>query len=176
MYLRHKLQRGLLTREQQPREDEMEAMSSFITILEKFEDLDVSIIRGTKINKVFKAILKLDSIPREEDFNFKKRSQALLDKWNKLLASDPAPANTANGVNGASDSKDSSKPTGNGEVKESDDKNKEVDEEKTNGDGEEATVTTTAKDEESKDKEDVSEKKDEKAEAEAVRSHHLSNI
>lgn len=169
MYLRHKLQRGLLTREQQPREDEMEAMSSFITILENFQDLDVSIIRGTKINKVFKAILKLDSIPREEDFNFKKRSQALLDKWNKLLASDPAPANTANGVNGASESKDSSKATGNGEVKESDDKKKEVDDEKIKGDDEEATATTTAKDEESKAKEDVSEKKDETAEAEAVR-------
>ncbi|EHK45253.1 hypothetical protein TRIATDRAFT_299943 [Trichoderma atroviride IMI 206040] len=168
MYLRHKLQRGLLTREQQPREDEMEAMSSFITILENFQDLDVSIIRGTKINKVFKAILKLDSIPREEDFNFKKRSQALLDKWNKLLASDPAPANTANGVNGASESKDSSKPTGNGDVKESDDKKKEVDDEKTKGDDEEATATTTAKDEESEAKEDVSEKKDEKAEAEAA--------
>lgn len=170
MYLRHKLQRGLLTREQQPREDEMEAMSSFITILENFQDLDVSIIRGTKINKVFKAILKLDSIPREEDFNFKKRSQTLLDKWNKLLASDPAPANTANGVNGASESKDSSKPTGNGDVKESDDKNKEVDDEKTKGDGEEVTGTTAAKDEESKSKEDVSEKKDEKAEAEAAPS------
>ncbi|PNP40303.1 hypothetical protein TGAMA5MH_07781 [Trichoderma gamsii] len=168
MYLRHKLQRGLLTREQQPREDEMEAMSSFITILENFQDLDVSIIRGTKINKVFKAILKLDSIPREEDFNFKKRSQALLDKWNKLLASDPAPANTANGVNGASESKDSSKATGNGEVKESDDKKKEVDDEKIKGDDEEATATTTAKDEESKAKEDVSEKKDETAEAEAA--------
>lgn len=169
MYLRHKLQRGLLTREQQPREDEMEAMSSFITILENFQDLDVSIIRGTKINKVFKAILKLDSIPREEDFNFKKRSQTLLDKWNKLLASDPAPANTANGVNGASESKDSSKPTGNGDVKESDDKTKEVDDEKPKGDDEEVTGTTAAKDEESKSKEDVSEKKDEKAEAEAVR-------
>lgn len=170
MYLRHKLQRGLLTREQQPREDEMEAMSSFITILENFQDLDVSIIRGTKINKVFKAILKLDSIPREEDFNFKKRSQALLDKWNKLLASDSAPANTANGVNGASDSKDSNKPTGDSDVKESDDKNKEIDDEKIKGDGEEeATAATTAKDEESKPKEDVSEKKDEKAEAEAVR-------
>ncbi|KAM0459091.1 hypothetical protein ACHAO4_002482 [Trichoderma viride] len=168
MYLRHKLQRGLLTREQQPREDEMEAMSSFITILENFQDLDVSIIRSTKINKVFKAILKLDSIPREEDFNFKKRSQALLDKWNKLLASDPAPANTANGVNGASESKDSSKPTGNGEVKESDDKKKDVDDEKTKGDDEEATATPTAKDEELEVKEDVSEKKDEKAEAEAA--------
>jgi hypothetical protein len=147
----------------------MDSMSSFITILENFHDLEVSIIRGTKINKVFKAILKLDSIPREEDFNFKKRSQALLDKWNKLLASDSAPAGTANGVNGASESKDSSKPTGNSDVKEGDDKDKEAEDEKAKGDDEEATTTATDKDEEPKPKEDVSEKKDEKAEAEAVR-------
>ncbi|ODA81973.1 hypothetical protein RJ55_00478 [Drechmeria coniospora] len=107
LYLRHKLQRGLLTREQQPREDEMKAMSDFITMLEGFVDLEVSIIRSTKINKVLKAILKLEAIPREEEFQFKKRSQSLLDKWNKLLASDgsaPASAST-NGVNGAGEEK-----------------------------------------------------------------------
>ncbi|KAM0255416.1 hypothetical protein ACHAQJ_005784 [Trichoderma viride] len=166
MYLRHRLQRGLLTREQQPREDEMDSMSSFITILENFHDLEVSIIRHTKINKVFKAILKLDSIPREEDFNFKKRSQALLDKWNKLLADD-----LPNFTNGGSESKNSSKPTGKGDVKEGDDKDKEADDEKAKDDDEEeeAVPTATGKDEEPKFKEDVSEKKDEKAEAEAVR-------
>lgn len=165
MYLRHKLQRGLLTREQQPREDEMESMSSFINILEKFEDLEVSIIRGTKINKVFKAILKLDSIPREEDFKFKKRSQALLDKWNKLLASEPAPAN---GVNGA-ESKESGK-AGNSGVKESGDKDEDAEDEQTKEDADEETVApATAKDEEPKANEDVSEEKDEKTETEAVR-------
>ncbi|KID77269.1 PWWP domain-containing protein, partial [Metarhizium brunneum ARSEF 3297] len=100
LFLRHKLQKGLLTREQQPKEEEMQSMSDFITLLEKFGDLEVSIIRATKINKVLKAILKLDAIPREEEFQFKKRSQSLLDKWNKLLASDTS----ANGVNGASES------------------------------------------------------------------------
>ncbi|KAF4587862.1 PWWP domain-containing protein [Ophiocordyceps camponoti-floridani] len=107
LYLRHKLQRGLLTREQQPREDEMKTMSDFVTVLENMVDLEVSIIRATKINKVLKAILKLDSIPREEDFEFKKRSQSLLDKWNKLLADDGSGATTAptNGVNGAAEEK-----------------------------------------------------------------------
>ena len=75
-------------------------MSDYITKLEGFPDLEVSIIRATKINKVLKAILKLESIPREAEFNFKSRSQALLDKWNKLLSSDTTPAATANGVNG----------------------------------------------------------------------------
>ncbi|KJZ76612.1 hypothetical protein HIM_03948 [Hirsutella minnesotensis 3608] len=109
LYLRHKLQRGLLTREQQPREDEMKQMSDYITMLESFVDLEVSIIRATKINKVLKAILKLDSIPREEEFEFKKRSQSLLDKWNKLLAGEASgpPSTSTNGVNGTGDEKKS---------------------------------------------------------------------
>ncbi|KAL7944820.1 hypothetical protein V8C42DRAFT_326009 [Trichoderma barbatum] len=164
LYLRHKLQRGLLTREQQPREDEMDSMSSFITILENFHDLEVSIIRGTKINKVFKAILKLDSIPREEDFKFKKRSQALLDKWNKLLAGETTPAN---GVNGA-ENKDSGKPAGNSGVKEGGDQDKDAEDEKPKEDAEETVTTATAKDEEPESKEDVSEEKNEKAETEAA--------
>lgn len=76
-------------------------MAEFVTKLEGYADLEVSIIRATKINKVLKAILKLPSIPKEEEFNFKTRSQTLLDKWNKLLASDTPPAAT----NGASESK-----------------------------------------------------------------------
>ncbi|QUC18204.1 uncharacterized protein UV8b_02445 [Ustilaginoidea virens] len=99
LFLRHKLQKGLLTREQKPKEEEMQSMSDFITILEKFGNLEVSIIRETKINKVLKAILKLVEIPREEEFHFKKRSQTLLDKWNKLLAGDTS----GNVVNGNAD-------------------------------------------------------------------------
>ncbi|KAL6878663.1 hypothetical protein J3F83DRAFT_246628 [Trichoderma novae-zelandiae] len=172
LYLRHKLQRGLLTREQQPREDEMEAMSSFIDILEKnFDDLEVSIIRSTKINKVFKAILKLDSIPREDELHFKKRSQALLDKWNKLLATEPAPAN---GVNGASEAKDSGKPAENSGVKESGDKDqdaeeKKAEEKKVKEAAEEPAAAATAKDEGAESKEEEKdEEKDEKAETEAA--------
>lgn len=77
----------------------MKSMSDFISKLEGYADLEVSIIRATKINKVLKAILKLNTILKEEEFNFKARSQALLDKWNKLLAVDQdGPAPPTNGV------------------------------------------------------------------------------
>ncbi|KAI0486244.1 hypothetical protein F4859DRAFT_528043 [Xylaria cf. heliscus] len=109
LFLRHRLQRGLLPREGSPVPDEMKQVSDFLAKLETFPDLDVSIIRVTKINKVLKAILKLETIPKEEEFQFKPRSQTLLDKWNILLASDGAPAPAAgassanaNGVNGTS--------------------------------------------------------------------------
>ncbi|KAI0409735.1 hypothetical protein F4802DRAFT_593372 [Xylaria palmicola] len=109
LFLRHRLQRGLLPREGSPVPEEMKQVSDFLAKLETFPDLDVSIIRATKINKVLKAILKLVTIPKEEEFQFKPRSQTLLDKWNILLASDgaPAPANGPSsakpqGVNGTS--------------------------------------------------------------------------
>ncbi|KAF3360552.1 Mannan endo-1,4-beta-mannosidase F [Verticillium dahliae VDG1] len=107
LFLRHKLQKGLLTREQIPKEDEMKMMSEYISKLESFPDLEVSIIRATKINKVLKAILKLDSIPKEAEFNFKSRSQALLDKWTKILSTvdGVAAPSTANGVNGNTEKK-----------------------------------------------------------------------
>lgn len=100
LYLRHKLQRGLLTGEATPQENDMKQMAEYITLLENFSGMEVSIIRATKINKVLKAILKLDSIPREEEFNFKGRSKTLLDKWNKLMA-DGSSASTDAPVNGA---------------------------------------------------------------------------
>lgn len=82
----------------------MKSMSEFLAKLETFPDLEVNIIRATKINKVLKAILKLETIPKEEEFQFKPRSQTLLDKWNKILATDgaaPGPASAStNGVNG----------------------------------------------------------------------------
>ncbi|KAK3383394.1 hypothetical protein B0T24DRAFT_604795 [Lasiosphaeria ovina] len=107
LFLRHKLQKGLLTRDQEPKEEEMEIMSEYVLKLEGLPDLEVSIIKATKINKVLKAILKLDNIPKEDEFKFKPRSQALLDKWNKLLTADGAPSAPAasegtNGVNGTS--------------------------------------------------------------------------
>ncbi|KAI2468024.1 hypothetical protein F4781DRAFT_282544 [Annulohypoxylon bovei var. microspora] len=102
LFLRHRLQRGLLRDKEPPKEEEMKSMSEFLAKLETFPDLEVSIIRATKINKVLKAILKLETIPKEEEFQFKPRSQTLLDKWNKLLATDGGAPAPANGINGAS--------------------------------------------------------------------------
>ncbi|KAI1118784.1 hypothetical protein F5Y14DRAFT_397633 [Nemania sp. NC0429] len=97
LFLRHRLQRGLLPREGSPVPDDMKQVSDFLAKLETFPELDVGIIRVTKINKVLKAILKLETIPKEEEFRFKSRSQVLLDKWNILLASDTTPAAPATG-------------------------------------------------------------------------------
>ena len=88
LFLRHKLQKGFLSRDQAPQEEDMPQMSNFIKKLENYEDLEVSIIRATKINKVLKALVKLNTIPRDEEHNFRKRSVELLGKWNKILGAD----------------------------------------------------------------------------------------
>lgn len=98
----------------------MKQMSEYVTMLENMPELEVSIIRATKINKVLKAILKLESIPREAEFSFKGRSQTLLDKWNKLMAADGTPVPTSaptNGVNGTSESHAEEKKSETSEVK-----------------------------------------------------------
>ena len=60
----------------------MPGMAEFFSQLEAYNDLEASIIRGTKIHKVLKAIVKLASVPKDDEFHFKKRSSALLEVWN----------------------------------------------------------------------------------------------
>ena len=65
-------------------------MSIHLGKLEEHPDLEGSIIRATKIHKVLKAMIRLASIPKDEEFHFKKRSHELLQKWNKILQEDPS--------------------------------------------------------------------------------------
>ncbi|KAJ5816935.1 hypothetical protein N7447_009168 [Penicillium robsamsonii] len=93
LFLRHKLQKGFISRDQPPKEDEMANMASYFDKLEKHSDLEVSIIRSTKINKVLKMIVKLNSIPRDEEFNFRHRAMNILSSWKNILDADtPGPA------------------------------------------------------------------------------------
>ncbi|KAI0547532.1 hypothetical protein F4679DRAFT_597519 [Xylaria curta] len=86
----------------------MKELSDFLGKVEVCLDLDAGIIRVTRIHKGLRAILRLEKIPKEEEFHFKSRSQTLLDKWNILLDSHRAPtpgaepsSANANGVNEA---------------------------------------------------------------------------
>lgn len=63
-------------------------MAGFFTKLESHGEIEVSIIRETKIQKVLRAILKLSSIPKDEQYSFKKRAVDILSSWKNLLDSD----------------------------------------------------------------------------------------
>lgn len=67
----------------------MPALADLIMKLEGQEDLEVSIIRKTKIHKVLRGITKLNNIPRDSDFNFRQRALSLLEKWNANMAGEP---------------------------------------------------------------------------------------
>lgn len=92
LYLRHRLQKGFLARDNPPKEEEMQAMAQHFNQLEEYKNLDADIIRKTKVHKVLKAIVRLSSIPREEEYNFKKRSTDLLSSWSAALAAEDATA------------------------------------------------------------------------------------
>jgi hypothetical protein len=98
-----------------PKEDEMAAMAGYFDKLEKHADLEVSIIRSTKINKVLKMIVKLDTIPRDEEFHFRHRAMGILTSWKSVLETDaPAPSDketkpTANGAHKDDDGADTPK-------------------------------------------------------------------
>lgn len=85
LYLRHRLQKGFLTKGQPPKEAEMPAMSGFMNQLEDLKELEADIIKETKIHKVLKKLIELGQIPRDEEFDFKKRSQSLLVMCNAAL-------------------------------------------------------------------------------------------
>jgi hypothetical protein len=109
----------------------MAVMANFISKLEEYGDLEVSIIRSTKINKVLKALIKLNTIPKDEEFDFKGRSMNLLARWNKALGADAEAA-------GPPAEEKADQPTTNGAHKE--DKDSEAKQEVTAG-GEETTET-----------------------------------
>ena len=72
-------------------------MSDYLSELETHHDLEGAIIRATKIHKVLKAMMKLPSIPLDEEYKFKDRSHALLQKWNEILGGEAGAAGTAAG-------------------------------------------------------------------------------
>ncbi|EMC94945.1 hypothetical protein BAUCODRAFT_123441 [Baudoinia panamericana UAMH 10762] len=135
LYLRHRLQKGFLSRDQAPQETEMASMAEFFVQLENYDNLEPAIIRTTKIHKVLKAIVKLAIIPKDEEYQFKKRSAAMLEVWNKRMEADggdkEGPSSAVEPKSAAADEEAPSAPgagpTTNGEAKE--DAEKEVEEE-----------------------------------------------
>ena len=76
----------------------MDNMSDYLRQLEAHQDLEAEVIKKTKVHKVLKAIIKLSSIPKEDEHQFKKRSNELLTKWGGALAADTETAGEATAV------------------------------------------------------------------------------
>ena len=87
--MRHKLQKGLLTKGQPPKEENIHEMSSYLTKLEGLGSPPSSAISETKICKILKCIKKLEEIPRDDELHIKKRAENLFDKWKPILDAQP---------------------------------------------------------------------------------------
>ncbi len=85
LYIRHKLQKGMLTRGIPPKENDMPDMAKCITHLEKEVEVEAGIIQTTKIDAVLEQIVKLEGIPRDSEFRFKERSRKLLERWKGMV-------------------------------------------------------------------------------------------
>jgi hypothetical protein len=57
----------------------MDNMPQCLEVLEEHRDLEPNLIKKTKVNKLLRVILRLDDIPRDAEFNFRKRCKDLLE-------------------------------------------------------------------------------------------------
>ena len=80
----------------------MTSMANCLSKLENYDEIEISIIRQTKINKVLKMIVKLNFVPRDEELQFRQRAMNILSKWKSLEPETATPTDDkeakANGV------------------------------------------------------------------------------
>jgi hypothetical protein len=92
--LRHKLHTAFLTEDQEPKARDMAAISKCLKKLERMITPSKIVLTRTKISKVLKRIKKLDQIPKDDEFHFKKRATRLVEKWDVILSHEDQPTGT----------------------------------------------------------------------------------
>ncbi|KAJ7150147.1 hypothetical protein C8R43DRAFT_1006428 [Mycena crocata] len=85
---RHKLQKIFLSNKSGgPKEDEMPAVDTLFTTVEEFQNMTIGYLTFSKIGKVMRHIHLLEphKVPRDDEFKFRDRAKALVDKWHQIL-------------------------------------------------------------------------------------------
>lgn len=80
---RHALQRAFLPKDRAPTEEDVKDQDAVFTKVEE-ADITADQLKATKIGKVMRKIVSLDSIPLDAEHSFKKRAEALVNKWNAV--------------------------------------------------------------------------------------------
>ncbi|KAJ7691545.1 hypothetical protein B0H17DRAFT_1062897 [Mycena rosella] len=81
---RHKLQKMFLSSDKSlPKEDEMPTVNTLFTTVEGYQNMTIDYLTFSKIGKVMRHIhlLELGKVPRDDEYNFRDRAKALVDKW-----------------------------------------------------------------------------------------------
>ncbi|KAF7343715.1 PWWP domain-containing protein [Mycena sanguinolenta] len=87
---RHKLQKTFLSSNKAlPKEDEMPTVDALFTTVEGYQNMNIGYLTFSKIGKVMRHIHLLDAakVPRDDEFHFRDRAKALVDKWHEILNS-----------------------------------------------------------------------------------------
>ncbi|KAF9227163.1 hypothetical protein BS17DRAFT_450201 [Gyrodon lividus] len=85
---RHRLQKALLGSKGLPSNEEMPALDQLFTTVEQYEHPNlINFLSFSKIGKVMRhiAALSQEKVPRDEEFKFRVRAKALVDKWHAIL-------------------------------------------------------------------------------------------
>ncbi|KAJ7452213.1 hypothetical protein FB451DRAFT_696180 [Mycena latifolia] len=104
---RHKLQKTFLSSNKSlPKEEEMPAVDTLFTTVEGYQNMNIDYLTFSKIGKVMRHIhlLEPNKVPRDDEFNFRERAKALVDKWHQILNANKGGEGGAAGagaVNGA---------------------------------------------------------------------------
>lgn len=77
-YIRHRIQKGFFNEKAEP---EFTRVSEALGELEDLREIEPYVFRETKIQKVIYAVLRLDHIPEDSTFQFRKRMINILEKW-----------------------------------------------------------------------------------------------
>jgi len=98
---RHKLQKTFLNdKGTGPKQDEMPACNDLFTAIEQYDKMNIHYLSYSKIGKVMRHIhlQASDKIPRDDEFHFRSRAKALVDKWHVILSANKEGGPSANGT------------------------------------------------------------------------------
>lgn len=82
---RHKLQRAFLSKDGVIKPEDMEAQDATLKIVEAYDEITPEQLKATKIGKVMKRIHQLPEVPKDDQFHFRERAGALMNKWGAIL-------------------------------------------------------------------------------------------
>ncbi|KAF8868464.1 hypothetical protein BD779DRAFT_1676673 [Infundibulicybe gibba] len=100
---RHKLQKTFLSNKTPPKEEDMPALDNLFTTVEKYDKINIQYLQFSKIGKVMRhiAILPVERVPKNEQYNFRERAKALVDKWHQILNANKSGGSESGAANGA---------------------------------------------------------------------------
>ncbi|KAF9263822.1 hypothetical protein L218DRAFT_310294 [Marasmius fiardii PR-910] len=83
---RHRVQKAFLSPNRAIRESDMPAMDQLFTTIEHYDKMNISYLQIGKVMRHIAAFAP-EKVPRDEEYHFRRRAKALVDKWTVVLSS-----------------------------------------------------------------------------------------